>query len=276
MGILTKLSRRASTITKRLLQRRAHTDKVIVHCGYHKVGTVLFNRVLREISQIFSNVETKHFWNLHDVDNLVEGHFRGIHVIRDPRDVIVSGYLYHLYTNEAWCVNNSWNTEGPITFPQVPHSQKHRPEKWKKKYIQSLKGKSYQENLQNLDLEEGIIFEMTHYAGWTIEEMLKWDYGDLRFLEIKFEDIIKNYDLTFEKILDWCGFTDRERDAILRKISRFDIARMSDKQISVNDHIHGRETGKWRQHFSPRHKKIFKELFGDAVVVLGYESDNNW
>jgi hypothetical protein len=28
--------------------------------------------------------------------------YRGIHVMRDPRDMIVSGYHYHKWTNETW------------------------------------------------------------------------------------------------------------------------------------------------------------------------------
>src|SRR3954453_13600334 len=31
--------------------------------------------------------------------------YRAIRLIRDPRDIWVSGYLYHLHCTEAWCVN---------------------------------------------------------------------------------------------------------------------------------------------------------------------------
>lgn len=33
------------------------------------------------------------------------GDFRGTHMVRDLRDVFVSGYFYHLWTKESWATN---------------------------------------------------------------------------------------------------------------------------------------------------------------------------
>ncbi len=34
--------------------------------------------------------------------------------------------------------------------------------------------------------------------------------------------------------------------------------------------------GKWKQYFNEQHKLAFKAKFGDTLVELGYEADNNW
>ncbi len=36
------------------------------------------------------------------------------------------------------------------------------------------------------------------------------------------------------------------------------------------------KTGGWKEHFTAEHKKLFKEVAGDLVVRLGYESNNDW
>lgn len=36
------------------------------------------------------------------------------------------------------------------------------------------------------------------------------------------------------------------------------------------------KTGEWAKHFTPEHKRIFKEVAGNLLVNLGYEKDENW
>jgi len=36
------------------------------------------------------------------------------------------------------------------------------------------------------------------------------------------------------------------------------------------------KTGGWKQHFTDKHKKLFKEVAGDLLVRLGYEKNNDW
>jgi hypothetical protein len=36
------------------------------------------------------------------------------------------------------------------------------------------------------------------------------------------------------------------------------------------------KTGGWKEHFTPEHKALFKEVAGDLLVQLGYEQDNDW
>ena len=36
------------------------------------------------------------------------------------------------------------------------------------------------------------------------------------------------------------------------------------------------KAGGWREHFSESHKQMFKDITGDLLVRLGYETDDNW
>ena len=36
------------------------------------------------------------------------------------------------------------------------------------------------------------------------------------------------------------------------------------------------KSGGWRNHFSDEHKQIFKDITGDLLIELGYETDNDW
>ena len=36
------------------------------------------------------------------------------------------------------------------------------------------------------------------------------------------------------------------------------------------------KTGGWREYFSDEHKLLFKDVAGDLLVRLGYETNNDW
>ncbi len=36
------------------------------------------------------------------------------------------------------------------------------------------------------------------------------------------------------------------------------------------------KTGEWKKHFTPEHKKIFKDVAGELLIRLGYEKDTDW
>ncbi|MFC1849849.1 sulfotransferase domain-containing protein [candidate division CSSED10-310 bacterium] len=233
--------------------------KLILCCTYHKTGTVLFSHILRDIAREFQlkfqscfqyqvNRDTDIWLQNHSRVNfkLLGRPYSGIHVIRDPRDVVVSGYFYHLRCSEAWCLK-------PKTH---------------------LQGKSYQDYLKSLSQEEGLIFEMTHVAKYTINTMAQWNYHNSCALEFKYEDIMTNYEQCFRKIFTYWGFGEPELEKCLEIAHRHNVNRLSEDELKKNSHIHSKELCKWKKHFSERHLNMFQELYGDILVKLGYESNN--
>jgi hypothetical protein len=164
----------------------------------------------------------------------------------------------------------------PITFPKVPLSQQHRPEKWKIAYIKSLGGRSYRANLVARSRHEGLLFEMNNYGRWTIESMGSWDYNNKNILELKFESLMAKYDETLERIFSHFGFSDKTIRSCLKVAAKHDINRMSEETIQNNGHIASRKTTKWMTYFDEALKEEFKDTFGDVLVKLGYEENNDW
>jgi len=258
---------------------------------YHKSGTILLKNVFEELCNIYDWAFLVRMGRQQEIPSGVDftlfGHspveiqlqthdFHGVHVIRDPRDIIVSGYLYHLRTTEAWCIQNNFDLTPPIDYPNVPFSQRHRSEEWKKEYIHSLGGLSYQEKLKSLSTEDGIAFEMLHYGRWTIESMMKWDYSASNMLEVRFEEIMGEYDFTFRRMFRFLRLTEEQENVGMKIAQRHDISRKTEKEIYHLDHVFSRKTSRWRHHFSPAHKELFIELFGNCLVKLGYENTNGW
>jgi hypothetical protein len=202
--------------------------------------------------------------------------FLGIHVIRDPRDIIVSGYLYHCRTTEKWCVNSDFDISHPIVFPQVPYSQEYRSKNWKINYLKSLGGFSYQENLRKLSRSEGLLFEMRHYGAWTINSMRAWDYGKSNILEVKFENLMRNYDDTFSSIFHHLGFSDADVNTCLEIAAKHDLGRKPIEEISQMEHVSSTNHTRWREYFERQHKQQFIKKFDNVLIDLGYEKDNQW
>ena len=146
---------------------------------HHKTGTLWLNAVFRSICMVThlkyrSSCRATNEEELYDVcfhhasrfdkPDLSQP-FRGLHVIRDPRDIIVSGCFYHLRSDEAWL------------FEPQDH----------------LNGKSYKDSICQLEnLDEQLLFEMEHQGRWTINQLSCWDYTNPSFLEVKYEELIED------------------------------------------------------------------------------------
>lgn len=227
---------------------------------HHKTGTMWMERIFLEIARVFgldlfagaaedAPARSEIFLEHHSrfpAERLDAPH-RGIHVIRDPRDVIVSGAFYHVKSDEGWL--------------HVPR--------------EDLGGRTYAEAISGLERrEDRILFEMEHAGGDTIRDMLAWDYGRPEFLEIRYEDLIVDEDLVlFHRIFTHLGFPGDWIPSLLA-IAR-DFSLFSGK-IRRSVHIRSGKQKQWAERFRDLHRRRFLELFGDALVRLGYEEDARW
>ena len=94
-----------------------------------------------------------------------------------------------------------------------------------------------------------------------------------------------NYTTTFEDMVGPQGGGDAETQMgeIQRFAEHFDVNAQEVELQKVADNLFGGTTtfrkgkiGKWREHFQPEHVETFKELAGDILIQLGYETDLNW
>lgn len=234
---------------------------VLVVATYHKSGTVWMLRLFQGVANslglklhrsrqgyepgadIYMAYKSVVPVELQDVD------FRGVHLIRDPRDVILSGMHYHRTAREPWL--------------KIPEDY--------------LGGKSYQETLQGLSPDEQLYFEMDMVGQQTISQMLAWNYQDKRFFEVKYEDLISpdGVDL-FHQIMTFMGFGGSELEQCLAVFRRISLQQVGFVKELNDRHVRSGRPRQWQTEFRRRHGERFVSRLGDCLVRLGYESDNRW
>jgi hypothetical protein len=90
---------------------------------------------------------------------------------------------------------------------------------------------------------------------------------------LRFEDFIHRREATLAAMLDQveaAGYqvpTARDRALAI-------LAQAIEPQKSRT--FRSGKTGGWREHFTPAHKALFKDVAGDLLVRLGYERNNDW
>lgn len=222
---------------------------------------------------------------------ILEG-VRGFHVIRDPRDIVVSAYFSHLYS----------------------HSDRYWPER-----------SNYRSQLEKLPKDKGLLLTMDYLTSIMVEgetidilgNICMWDYSLPNILEVKFEELIVNPYGMWLEILRFLGVLDNENVGlrtfsvyILRRILSLMARRMGFSmnhgllihgihpwralsivyendfsalaggrnagEEDVRHHYRKGVTGDWKNHFREEHKRFFKERYGAVLIKLGYERDENW
>ncbi len=90
---------------------------------------------------------------------------------------------------------------------------------------------------------------------------------------IRFEDLIERRAVTLQAMLDEVeesGYRiPTPRDEALRLL----MAAIQPRRSAT---FRSGKSGTWRQYFTEEHKCLFKEVAGDLLIRLGYETDNDW
>ncbi len=238
-------------------------DKLILHCGYHKVATSFFGPILRQIAKAFNwnyqvsfqqpklNPATDIFLNNKSINfGDLERPYVGSHIIRDPRDLIISGYFYHL-----WC-----------------------DEKWVKKKSHEYKGLNYQEALNSISQEEGIAMEIGRVK-WVVKRMVSWDYSNPHILEVRLEELAVDEQDVFRRIFEKYEFNREQIEIGMSIVEKLSFEKRTGRKKGEEDrksHLRKGVAGDWKNHFTEEHKKLFKVMYPGVLAQLGYEHDDNW
>ena len=251
---------------------------------HHKVATVLCRKVLMASTErigwrynsemgvandIASKTDLLHVIHGTTTDAFLDSGRRGVRIIRDPRDVIVSGFLYHQRCSELWCINSDFSKPG-YHHPQIPLPLAHMDLETREAFVSSLEGVSYQERIRGLEQDDGLIFEMDGFARITIDEMVGWKERE-NVLTIKMEDMVADFDGSFEKLFRWIGIPEPSIPTCLEIARGHDMNRMREDQIASNPHISTGKLRKWEEYFSTKVKAAYEERFEGAHLKLGYE-----
>lgn len=237
---------------------------LIIHCCYHKVGTVWFHRVLSEVAYHFgmkyingiSYEQISKFETEKNADIFLDqgshvnidllDNYRGSHMIRDPRDMIISAYFYHKWTDETWA--------------NIPMAE--------------YRGMSYKQYLNSLDKTEGLLVEIERSQFW-INHMANWDFHNPLFYEIKYENIRLNEEKVFFEMFSHYGFSEKAIKTACSIAKKYTFERVRGSK-NKKSHLRSGKIGEWSEHFEPIHKERFKELYPGVLKKLGYEKDDDW
>ena len=242
--------------------------KLIIHCCHHKTGTVVIEKILRNVCSHFglkyqycpqSKLEA-------DTDVWMEHHSHidfttihrpiiGTHMIRNPCAIIVSAYEYHKTTKEGWA----------------------------NRKIKKLDKMTYKDVLNSLSEKDGLIFEMknTLYlesSKNTIMDMYNWDYENPNFMEFKYEDLMNNYNGTLANMFKHYGFTKDMIRTSLIIAAEYNIRKKDEKDLQKNGHITNKsiDLDKWKTYFNnPELIHKFRRIYPvDIFDKIGYPVDN--
>jgi hypothetical protein len=240
----------------------------VVVATHHKTGTVWMATVFKAISKGLG-ASFIDFWSHYDrldqllkppfvllnhdsmflqhSDILARGDVRTLHLIRDPRDVLISAMHYHKTSTEPWL--------------QQPAPGHH--------------GIGYQQKLTSLTSTfEQYLFEMENASHDIIEDMLDWQYDRANCFEVRYEDLRLDESMAlWSQIASFLGFDDGElalcKDCFWQH-SLFGGANVNRR------HARSGDVAQWKREFTPELARAFVERFPDALQLLGYESDDRW
>jgi len=211
--------------------------------------------------------------------------FKGFHVIRDPRDICVSGYYSHLKTHFV----KGW--------PDLAQ---------------------YRKELQTLSKKDGLLKEF-EYSDFWLQHIATWDYNQENIMEIKMENLTECPFEEWARICSFLGILDntttidskvgvsyKTKTLVNRALKyksnserlRFNksginlaaLKQLTEHKYSFGNLSNGRKTGEentnshyrkgkrgdWINHFEKEHKDYFKERYGDLLIKLGYEQNYDW
>jgi len=170
------------------------------------------------------------------------GGFIPYFIFRDPRDVVVS-HVFYVTDMEARHVHHAY-------YQSLPN--------FEARLMASILGRP------DAQIEFPNIAErFAPYLGWL---------NQAEVLSLHFEELIEDRAAALTRILNHA----RSRAEFSAPPQKILAALEESINPKKSPTFRSGKTGEWKKHFTPQHKKIFKEAAGDLLIQLGYEKNNDW
>ncbi|MBV9990667.1 MAG: sulfotransferase domain-containing protein [Alphaproteobacteria bacterium] len=244
-------------------------DRIAVIATHHKSGTVWLNHTFRKIGEALSlrvvNVGRDAVLGeeelapplillaanskLDKYPRLMEdGRVRALHVVRDPRDVLISSMHYHGHAQEKWLARPS----------------------------DRFGGHSYREALAALTTPRArYLFEMEHSTADVVAAMLAW--SDPKSFETRYEELMRDTEgELFARIARHLGFTPDEVETCRGVFWQHALFGGSAHLKGQLAHVRSGAPEQWRTVFDRTLGEAFAARLGGSLIQLGYERDTRW
>jgi len=188
------------------------------------------------------------WWDKDCADALKKADVKSIVMIRDPRDIIISGVFYILKRDDH-----------------------HLHDFFKK--LSSL-DEQIRFYIKGVDSSHSKIGIPLHNIRKSMDNYLAWENESFNIL-IKFEDLIGPHGGgDFNRQLAQVSKINHHLNFKLPESSLVKIAQNTFFSKSVT--FRKGTTGEWRNYLTKEHKKLFKDVSSDLLISLGYEANNDW
>ncbi len=238
-------------------------------CTHHKTGTMWMDKAFRLIGEAIGVpvarlegnpppdslpppptivLDIHSMWRKRPMAHLRDRSDRLLHLIRDPRDVVISAAHHHKVSAERWL---------------------HRP-------MSEFGGRTYQQVINALpEGEERLRFEMLHRSGQTIRRMQYWHYAPHARIECTYEDLMADVSCElFGSIAVRLGLDEAVSRQCFWEASLF--GGLAKQGGGAGDHVRSGAPRQWASVYTRRLGREFVAEFGEVLVHLGYEPDNAW
>lgn len=170
--------------------------------------------------------------------------YRGIHIMRDPRDMIVSSYHYHKWTHETWV---------------------HRPDD---------AGETYQEKLNRVDKTAGLFMEIDHFIFFYRQTLADWSLEDPDILEVAYADLMGDQrEEIYEAMFAHLGLEGSARSLGVDLMRLFEAGSRTGRKkgaVAAKSHVRSGKSGQWEQELEPTHVAYIEEELGPILRKFGY------
>jgi hypothetical protein len=255
-----QIAPRMAVARTRATMKPAHVlgqERMLFVATHHKAMTTYFHAVLKALAlaldipfERVANADlpkpgTRMFLSMQGKQDLARlGPYRGVHVMRDPRDMIVSGYHYHKWTHETWV---------------------HRLDE---------NGESYQQKLNRLDKTEGLFLEIDHFIFFYRDTLTGWNLDDPDLYEVSYEALMgPEKRAKYVEIFTHLGFREAELKLATDLMKLFEAESRSGKAsgaINQKSHVRSGKSGQWETELEPAHLAYIEQELGPVLRKFGY------
>jgi hypothetical protein len=234
------------------------SPEVLFVATHHKAMTTYFHAVLRGLAFALNlpferlrdsdlpSEKAKLFLSMQGKQDLgALGLYRGVHIMRDPRDMIVSGYHYHKWTHEIWV---------------------HRLDE---------NGESYQDKLNRLDKRDGLFLEIDHFIFFYRDTLEAWDMHNPAMREVSYESLMgPEKRRLYRDIFAHLGFKGAELELAVDLMKLFEAESRTGKSsgaVNQKSHVRSGKSRQWETELEPRHLEYIEQHLGPVLRKFGYD-----
>jgi len=210
----------------------------------HKADAGRLDVLLREPFILFSDDS-----DFRDIPHVLEREdVRILHLIRDPRDILISAMHYHRRAREGWLHEPAPRYLG-MTYQQALRGQRSRFQQF--------------------------VFEMENSTACTLQDIRAWRYDRPNCHEARYEDLREDFSTAYwRSIMAFLGLDAAEQDLAARRFWQNSLFGALPRL--GNRHVRSGTVGQWRREFTVRLGYAFSERFPGLLQELKYEADPRW